>query len=222
MKKIFNLNMILGISFLFVFCLLIILLQIDKGVIAESGKPVGLSHINNLVSYGTDSDASKLSNLLFYATFLIVLGIVVLGVYQLIKNKSIKSVDKEIIIFGIGIIIAVIFWLAFDKVIKINVRPIDASEGSFPSTHVFITTFFILMGRLFLVKYKDEKAIRISSLFLVVIYIAAMAILRVSAGKHYITDVVGGIFLGLSFYFISAGIIYILNNKSKENEKGSN
>ncbi len=219
MKKIFNLNIILGIAFLFLFCLLIVLLQIDKGVIAESGKPVGLSHFNNIATYGYNSDSSTLSNLLFYATFLIVLGAIILGVYQLIKKKSIKKVDKEIIIFGVGIVIAAIFWLLFDKVVKINVRPIDASEGSFPSTHVLITTYFILMGRLLLIKFKDEKAIKISSLFLVVIYIAAMAILRVSAGKHYITDVIGGVILGLAFYFISAGIINIINNKTKENTK---
>lgn len=219
MKKIFNLNIILGISFLFLFCFLIILLQIDKAVIAESGKAVGLSHINKLATYSYDSDSSTFSNLLFYATFLIVLGAVILGVFQLIKGKSLKKVDVEIIVFGISIVVAAIFWLAFDKVIKINVRPIDASEGSYPSTHVFLTTFFLLMGRMLLLKYKDEKSIKISSLILVIVYIIAMVLLRVSAGKHYITDVVGGVFLGLAFYFLTTGIINIIKNKpNKTNE----
>lgn len=217
MKKFFNLNIILGISFLFLFCLLIILLQVDKAVIAESGQAVGLSHINNLVTYSYDSDSSTFSNLLFYATFGIVLGAIILGAYQLIKNKSLKKVDVEIIVFGIAIVVAAIFWIAFDKVIKINVRPIDASEGSYPSTHVFLTTFFLLMGRMILLKYKDDKAINIASLILVIVYITAMVLLRVSAGKHYITDVVGGVFLGLAFYFITNGIINIIKNKSKEN-----
>lgn len=213
MKKIFNLNIILGISFLFLFCLLIILLQVDKAVIAESGQAVGLSHINNLTNYSYDSDANLFSNLLFYATFIIALIAIILGGYQLIKNKSLAKVDKEIILFGIGIVLSLIIWVLFDKIIKINVRPIDANEGSFPSTHVFITTFFILMGRLLLVKYKDDKSIKIASILLVVVYILAMAILRVAAGKHYITDVVGGVLLGLAFYYIICGIIKILNNK---------
>ena len=213
MKKFFNLNMILGLSFLFLFCLLIILLQVDKGIIAESGKPVGLSHINNLTSYTYDKSASLLSNLMFYATFVIVLIAIIIGLYQLIKTKNIKKVDKEIIIFGIGIVVAAIFWLLFDKVIKINVRPLDENEGSFPSTHVFLTTFFILMGRYLLIKYNNDKSIRIASIFLVVVYIGAMVALRVVAGKHYITDVIGGVFLGLAFYFITCGIFNLLKNK---------
>ena len=215
MKKFFNINMILGLSFLFLFILLIILLQVDKGIIAESGKPVGLSHINNLTTYAYNKDASLFSNLMFYATFVIVLIAVIIGLYQLIKNKSLKKVDKEIVIFGIGIVVAIIFWLLFDKVVKINVRPLDENEGSFPSTHVFLTTFFILMGRYLLVKYNADKSIKIASIFLVVVYIGAMASLRVVAGKHYITDVIGGVLLGLAFYFIIYGIFNFLNNKEQ-------
>ena len=166
-------------------------------------------------TYAYNKDASLFSNLMFYATFIIVLIAVIIGLYELIKNKSINKVDKEIIIFGIGIVVAAILWLLFDKVIKINVRPLDENEGSFPSTHVFLTTFFILMGRYLLVKYNTDKSIKIASIFLVVVYICAMATLRVVAGKHYITDVVGGVLLGLAFYFIIYGIFIFLNNKKQ-------
>ena len=42
-----------------------------------------------------------------------------------------------------------------------------------------------------------------------------MASLRVVAGKHYITDVIGGVLLGLAFYFIIYGIFNFLNNKEQ-------
>lgn len=213
MKKFFNLNMILGLCSFLLFILLIVLLNVDKAVIAKSGEPVGLSHINNLTKYAEDSDSNLISTLLFGLTFLIALGAVILGIYQLIKRKNLFKVDTEILIFGIFIIIAVIFWLLFDKVVKINVRPIDASEGSFPSTHVFITTFFLLVGRQLLLKYKEDKAVKYSSIILVVVYVLAMCVLRVAAGKHYITDVVGGVIIGLAFYYIMYGIINIIKSK---------
>lgn len=221
MKKFFNLSMILGIASFLLFCILVILLNVDKAVIAESGEPVGLSHINNLATYSKDSEANILSTLLFLATFLIVVVAVVIGVIQLIKRKSVLKVDIDILVFGVFIVFAIIFWLLFDKVVKINVRPIDASEGSFPSTHVFVTVFFLLAGRNLLLKYKDDKAIKYASAILVIVYVIAMCVLRVAAGKHYITDVVGGVLMGLTFYFIMYGIINFIKNKENNKEKSS-
>ena len=51
MKKFLNIYNILGLSFLFLFIILMILLNADKAVIAGSGQPVGLSHINNYFKY---------------------------------------------------------------------------------------------------------------------------------------------------------------------------
>jgi len=206
MKK-SKLYFILGVISLFLFALLIILLNTDQNVIAKSGCLVGLSHINNLVEYNENSVMSTISNVLFYATFLIVFGTVALGIYQLVNRKSIEKVDTDILVFGVGIVVAIVLWILFDKIIKVNVRPIDPTEGSFPSTHVFVTTFFILFGRQLLLKYKNNKVVYITSLIFSLCYILIMAILRVGAGKHYITDVCGGVILGLAFYFITYAVV---------------
>ena len=207
MKKYFNLYVILGLSSLFLFVLLVILLNFDKAVIAESNEAVGMSHINNIVSYKYVKWVDKLSDVFFYLTFIVVACAIGLGIYQLVKNKSLAKVDKEIIIFGVFLVIAVGLWLSFDYVFKLNIRPTHEAKGSFPSTHVFLTTFFTLACHGYLCKkFKGNQLIKYLSLCVAIVFIVLMLITRVAAGMNYITDVTGGLFLGLSLYFLTFGI----------------
>lgn len=224
MKKFLNIYNILGLSFLFLFILLMILLNADKAVIAGSGQPVGLSHINKLVTYSEDKSADKMSDILLYVSFIALFAAGCFGLYQLVRRKSLKRVDIELYAFVVGMAVSVILWLLFDKVLKINVRPLNADEGSFPSTHVFVITFQLLFGHYLLSKYKDDKAVKYGSLVLAVIAIAATALLRVVAGKHYITDICGGLLLGLAIYFLVVGILKVIINKKNEvkTEKNTN
>ena len=209
MKKFINLYTILGCSFLFLFLVLMLLLNVDKAVIAESGQAVGLSHINNLVSYSYKDNIDTMTDLLMYVTFTVVIFEVCLGIYQLIKRKSLFKVDIEIIIFGVSLVLCIAFWLLFDYVIKINIRPTHEEKGSFPSTHVLLTTFLALASHAFICfKYKNNFA-KYGSLSLAVIIIAIVLFGRVASGMHYITDVIGGLFLGLAFYFATFGIIKV-------------
>lgn len=205
MKRKIDLYLILGFSFFFLFCILTILLTFDVGVIAPSGGQVGLSHINNIITYKENATLDKISDIFFYFSFVVVAFAVVLGIYQLIKRKSIKKVDREIVIFGIFLILAVVIWILFDKLLKINVRPINADEGSYPSTHVFLTTFFMITGHMFLTKMFKNNIIKYGTLIVAIIFIVVTMILRVASGMHYITDVLGGLFIGLSFYFLTFG-----------------
>lgn len=219
MKKFINLYTILGASFLFLFILLIILLCFDKAVIAENGYEVGLSHINNLVNYSYKENVDLMSDLIFYVTFIVVIYAFSIGLYQLIKKKSLYKVDKSIIIFGIALVIAIIVWLLFDKVIELNIRPTHKIEGSFPSTHVMLATFFALSCHGFLCLRDQDKLIKYSSLVLAIIIIVIVTITRVIAGVHYITDVCGGLFIGLSFYFCTFGLIKAFDKKVENDEK---
>ena len=206
MRHKFNLYLIFGVVFLAAFCILIFLLTLDTAVIAPSGEAVGLSHINNLVKYNENKTLDKISDVLLYLSFSAVALGIGLGIYQLVKEKNLKKVDLDIIIFGVFVVISVILWILFDKLVKINVRPIDPNEGSFPSTHIFVTTFFMLALHYLLCKLFDNKLIKYGSLALAILFIVLVTIFRVAAGMHYITDAIGGLFIGLSFYFLSFGI----------------
>ncbi|MCR5647873.1 MAG: phosphatase PAP2 family protein [Acholeplasmatales bacterium] len=215
MKKFINLYTILGCSFLVLFIILMLLLNVDKAVIAESNEAVGLSHINNIVKYSYKENVDFMTDLLFYITFTVVIFEACLGVYQLVKRKSLFKVDIEILVFGTSLVLMVIFWLLFDYVVKINIRPTHEAEGSFPSTHVFMTTFLALASHGFICYAYENKIAKYGSLLLAVSMIALVLFGRVASGMHYITDVTGGLFLGLAFYFCTFGIIKVFKAKEE-------
>ncbi len=216
MKKYFNLYVMLGISFFVLFCLLVILLSVDKRVITLSGKEVGLSHLNDLVKYEENKTLDKISDIFFYFSFVSVAFGIGLGIYQLVKGKSIMMVDSSVVTYGIFIVFAVAFWLLFDKAIKVNYRPINGNEASFPSTHIFLTTFFMLSLHNLLTKVFKNNLVKYLSLCVAVFFIVIVTLFRVLSGMHYITDAIAGLFIGLTFYFLSFGIAKIFTNNNEE------
>ncbi len=78
---------------------------------------------------------------------------------------------------------------------------------SYPSGHMFRTAFIIvLLTYLLATKYRQQKVIVALALFLIV-----MATSRISLGEHWLSDVVGGILLGV--FFGSFSVIFL--NKTK-------
>ena len=129
----------------------------------------------------------------------------IIGLKQLIKRKSIRKVDKEIIILGIFYIAVISIYILFEKYI-INYRPILMNgflEASFPSSHTLMTiclcgSSIIINNRLF--KNKFTKILNFISLFIIVITIIG----RLISGVHWFTDIIGGVlissFLLMLFY----------------------
>ena len=198
--------LLIGFGFFCLFCILMILLSFDVSVIAKSGEPVGLSHINNLMQYNENHTIDKISDVLLYLSFAIIVIGAVIGILQLVKRKSLYKVDIEIIFLGIFFVLSIIIWIVFDKFIKVNVRPIGSDDGSFPSTHVLLTTFLLLSGHGLCCIYLDKKLYKYGSLVLAILLIIIVTIFRLVSGMHYITDVLGGLLLGISFYFVVFGM----------------
>ncbi len=203
---------ILGISLFLLFIIfLIINLCGDKR--PNSGF---LGNINNIVTYKDNKTIDKISDVLLYLSFVVVLYAAIIGILELIKNKSLFKVSRIIIVFAIISLVAVIIWILCDKILHTSYRPLE-DENSFPSTHVFIFTYFILMSNIFIKKYiKNELINKIIFILLIIISITLMPSLRILAGKHYITDTIGGITLGFALYFLTVGFGY---KETIENEK---
>ncbi len=187
---------------LFFFILFMVLLLVQK---FGPERPIGndfLGKINNLVNYKDNHSVDVVSDLMLYGSFIFVLIGVIVGIFELIKKK----LSRFIVAFGIFVVISVVLWILLDKVMTVSLRPLE-DENSFPSTHVFVFTFFSLSGLTLLYDHVFKKSQTFKSLlyFIVIIAIIAMPVLRVIAGKHYITDTIGGLLLGLSLYCLTVG-----------------
>ncbi len=137
---------------------------------------------------------------------------VTLGVVQLVKRKSLKKLDRTLLLLaGFYAVVAVIY-LLFEK-IAINFRPVlfdGALEPSYPSSH---TLFAIcLCGSAILVNrvlFSDKSYIRAVNLALGAIAIL-IVIGRLLSGVHWLTDIVGGLLISatllswFNFYLSSA------------------
>ncbi len=74
---------------------------------------------------------------------------------------------------------------------------------SYPSGHMFRTTFIIVL----LLYYLSSSKNRVSASTFFVISLLLMAISRIYLGEHWLSDVVGGILLGALFGVLSIGFL---------------
>ena len=218
MKKILNKYLIVGIVFIFLFLLLMVLLNFNKANLGETNTPVGLSSINKLFVTNYVDIYNSMSQVGLYLSFIIIIGFAITGFYQLIKRKSLFKVDLDIILFGVGVIVLIITWLLFDKIIAYNYRPIYVNknlEGSFPSTHVLFTTFVLVSAFGISLNREKNNFYNLAILVIAILVITLTSLCRVLSGMHWATDVLGGLLLGLGYFFILYGIFKGLNKKEK-------
>ena len=172
-------------------------------------------------SVGRSNNSVSTSGYLSIGVFL---AVVVYFSYQIIKYKF-KKVDYKLLTYFIMMVLVVLTYLVFDYVVKLNYRPnlIDGKlEGSFPSTHVFLTTAILLPVTTFFFKEnreEDTKKIDLDTIVTVIAFviIGAMFVLRFWSGMHWMTDCIGGLILGVFYfglyYFVTS---YIKSKKSLE------
>lgn len=178
---------------------------IDVKTIGQANVEVGLCFINKLVTnIGYNKILDKFSDVILLIGIGSIIGFAILGCIQLIKRKKFLKVDKEILSFGLGIIIMVLLWFVFDNVLIINYRPIliDGNvEASYPSTHVLIVTFVLLTTVNILSKYIKNKVFINIGYFTAILLISITFIFRVLSGMHWITDCLAGLILGVWLFY---------------------
>ncbi|MDE7161174.1 MAG: phosphatase PAP2 family protein [Anaeroplasmataceae bacterium] len=219
MKKVWNKYTIIGISCLGAFLLLmILLLTVDK--VHNYVGAIGLYSFNKafLVSYYNET-WDVLSDVILYIALGFTVGLAIYGLYQLISKKSLFKVDKDIIFTGIGIVIIALLWIIFDKVFVVNYRPIvidGLADESFPSTHVMITTFVLLISCRVILKRKPYSLKNtIAGYSGMSILVALCALGRLLSCMHWMTDVLGGLFIGFGLYFLVVGLDKAFESKQQ-------
>ncbi len=204
-----------------IFTLLIKVIDIQP--IGPNATKVGFAGWNSSVHQvlGFSDLWYKITEVLGYSLFIFVAGYAIVGLIQLIKRKSLKKVDKNLLYFG-GLIIAMLaVYVVFDK-LALNYRPVILDgelEPSYPSSHTLfalcIAGGVILLNRDKIASNKFAKIISIAAMFLATFTIVG----RMLSGVHWITDILGGILISATLVSIYNLILDLTTKKTKKNKR---
>ncbi len=206
----------LGIVLAAVFALWTVLIQTaDVKPVGQNGTNVGFASLNkwffeltgvHMVLY-TVTDWLGLVPIFVCMTF----GAV--GLFQLIKRKSLLKVDYDIILLGIYYIVVIFGYLIFEM-IPINYRPI-AIDGRMEASYPSSTTLLVLSVMPTLVfqvkrRIKNAAAVRVI-VALTAVFSVFMVVGRLVSGVHWFTDIFGGVLLSAGLFYIYKAIVELIS-----------
>lgn len=211
----------LCVSGLFMICFLLLIAAIkfvDVKPIGPLESKVGFASLNGKISevFGFNQVWYDITDLLGKISILVAGFFAVLGLYQLIKRKSLKRVDGDIWLLACVYVVSAVAYVFFEKCI-VNYRPVileeNLLEASFPSSHTVLVICFVGTAlHQFAHRIKD---IKLKNIFVTVcaVVICVMVVGRLISGVHWFTDILGGVLLACSIVFAYAGLYEKLSLK---------
>ena len=207
MKEIRRKELLAGIVLLAAFALWTVLIRhIDVQNAGPNGTEIGFATINVWFHRltGVQLLVYTITDWLGLVPIIICMCFGVLGLVQLVKRRSLFTVDSDILMLGVYYVVVILGYLLFEMV-PINYRPIliDGNlEASYPSS----TTLLVLTVMPTL-KYQSDRrianpVIRKVIMVFVIVFAAFMVIGRLISGVHWATDIIGSVFLSSGLFTI--------------------
>ena len=222
MKQSNHRNLLAGIGFLLAFALWTVLIQyVDVRVVGPEETKIGFAAFNVWFHRltGVHIILYTVTDWLGLIPVGICLGFGVLGLVQLIRRKSLRQVDPDILLLGLYYMLVILGYLLFE-VVTINYRPIligGRLEASYPSS----TTLLVLsvMPTLKLQIDRRSNCVFVKKLTgaFVILFSVFTTIGRLVSGVHWATDIVGAMFLSLGLFFIYRHGVGALDQRRKKN-----
>lgn len=200
-------NLFVGAVFLSLFILWTILISIiDLKAIGPNNSTVGLATLNNAFHNltGVNLLLYNITDWLGLVPIIFVLGFGFLGLVQWIRRKSILKVDFNILILGGYYIVVMAIYLLFEEVV-INYRPILINgilEASYPSSTTMLVLTVMPTAIMQFNNRLKNKALKKWIFLLINTFIIFMVAARVISGVHWISDIIGGIFLSVGLVMV--------------------
>jgi len=183
---------------------------VDVKPIGANETSIGVASVNQVVfkTIGVNMIWYHITDWLGLVPIFMAMIYAFIGFGQLIKRKNIFKVDKEIIILGLFYIVVIFLYVFFEKVI-VNYRPILMNgflEASYPSSHTLMT--ICLCGSSIIVNktlFNNKMAKFANILSAVIITITVIG--RLLSGVHWVTDIIGGILIGVALLMTLYSVI---------------
>lgn len=222
MKTTTKKNLILSAVFILAFCLwTLMIVTVDVQPVGVNGTDIGLASINTRVHsvVGVNMTLYNITDWLGLVPVFICTVFGLFGFGQLTKRRSLRKVDADIILLGIYYVIVIAGYLIFEM-IPINYRPIlidGFQEASYPSS----TTLLVLSVMPTLVfqselRFKNSKAKKVVHVA-TIMFSVFMVIGRLMSGVHWVTDIIGSVFLSAGLFYIYKAVVLWISAKSFRN-----
>lgn len=219
-KKLKKYLIITGGLFLIFILFTVMVKTVDVQPVGPDRSKVGLASVNQCVFkfFGVNLLWYDITDWLGVFAIVFALGFAVLGLFQLIKRKSIQKVDCRILLLGVFYVMVIAVYLFFEVVV-VNDRPIilsESLEASFPSSHVMFVNCIMATAMLQFHYYlRERKAWLWMSDIVSVLIITATVIGRLISGVHWFTDIVAGILLSSVLIALYCSALLYFESKNR-------
>lgn len=205
-----------AICFLIAFVLWTVLVKlVEVKAIGPEGSSVGFSTLNKFIHEltGVNWFLYILTDWLGLVPIAVAFSFAIFGLIQLIKRKSLRKVDYNILALGVFYIVVIAVYILFEIVV-INYRPTLISgylEASYPSSTTMLVMCVMPTAAMQMNMRIKNVIFRRCILFIIIAFTVFMVIGRILSGVHWISDIIGGA-------LFSVGIVMMYNAFLSENK----
>lgn len=210
------------------FVLLIVLLKtFDVAAIGPMGTEVGFATLNGSVHDALPMNLFwyDLSEIFGTLSLCVAAAFGAMGAMQLVKGKSLKSVNRYILALGVFYVVVIGCYVLFE-IIVINYRPVimpgvEGVEASFPSSHTMLTCCVLGSAAMVMKRFVPAPAERMGLQAGCVLVAAVTVAARMMSGVHWLTDIIGGVLLScvlLGLFALGLEVLGIYTEKRGAHE----
>ncbi len=169
---------------------------VDVQAIGPEASEVGFATLNGWFHRmtGVHMPLYAITDWLGLVTLAVVAGFGILGLIQWIRRKSLRRVDRSILILGGFYLIVMAVFLLFE-VLAINYRPVlieGVLEASYPSSTTMLAMCVLPTAAMQFRARIRGRALRIGAVAAAGALMLFMVVCRVISGVHWLTDIIGG------------------------------
>ncbi|MBR5536677.1 MAG: phosphatase PAP2 family protein [Clostridia bacterium] len=205
-----------GVILVALFILWTVLIQtVDVRPAGESGTAVGLATLNCRFHQltGVHMALYTATDWLGLVPVGVCLIFAAMGAAQLVRRKSLRKVDGDLLLLGVYYAAVIAGYLLFEGV-PVNYRPIlidGRMEASYPSSTTLLT-LGVMPTLVFQAERRMKRSWGTRAVGLAaVVFSLLMVAGRLISGVHWITDIVGGVLLsGGGFQLYRAGVLLLV------------
>lgn len=209
-----------GILFLTFIVFTVLVKTVDVKPIGPQGSEVGFAAVNEFffVRLGTSPLWYQITSWLGFVALAVAFGFAVLGFVQMIKGRSMRKVDKRILLLGGFYFLVLVFYVLFELVI-VNYRPVILSqelEASYPSSHTMLVVCIMVTAMVQFHHYlKEKKRWLLAGDILSVLIIAVTVVGRLLSGVHWFTDIIAGMILSAALILLYCSALKYIEEKQQ-------